>query len=201
MKTALRFLAPLCAVAFLHCGSELPDDLGEGNEVAEGLDAAQAAAVQNPAPFNLNCLYRGENFAMRAPNQTTADAIRFACDVQAALIPYKAPGFYPLQDRMPTKAEGTDCSGLSSNAYFRASRGAIKLPHSAAMQEKMLKEVSIFQLLPGDLIFYVSSSALSGRHVAMYIGDGKMIEAWGSNVGITVNNVRTDRLSSARRVK
>lgn len=117
-----------------------------------------------------------------------------------ALIPYRAPGMYPLQDRPPTAAEGIDCSGLTSNVWYRATSTWTRLPHSAAMQESQLRDIPFDQKLPGDLIFYVSTSAASGRHVAMYLGDGLMIEALGSNYGVVVSPVRTAKFSSVGRI-
>ncbi len=63
-----------------------------------------------------------------------------------------------------------DCSGLTM-ASWRAA--GVSLPHSAALQWAQLAHVSRSQLEPGDLIFYYRDI----HHVAIYIGDDKMIHA------------------------
>ncbi|MCC8051366.1 MAG: NlpC/P60 family protein [Clostridiales bacterium] len=90
---------------------------------------------------------------------------------------------------------GADCSGFTMSvfAYF-----GITLPHSADSQMKGLStsvtpvevEVSTDSLLPGDLLFYGTSSYAS--HVAIYIGDGKIVHASNSQAypagGIKISN-------------
>jgi cell wall-associated NlpC family hydrolase len=64
---------------------------------------------------------------------------------------------------------GYDCSGLTQAAW-RA--GGKSLPHNAAMQWNQTTHISASAAQPGDLVFY---SGLG--HVAMYIGNGKVIHA------------------------
>lgn len=199
MMSTHRTLIALCCAALWHCGGAQIEDLGDGEEIFVPEDGTTFVATSNPAPFDLNCLWAGDAFAKRAPNAVAAAAIRHACDIQAARVPYRVPGGNPWRDRAPSTTEGVDCSGLTANIYYRASGHRIQLPHSAAAQEKMLPAVNLGQILPGDLLYYQSSSALSGRHVTMYLGDNKMIEAGGSNVGVIVGPVRTQRLTSVRR--
>jgi cell wall-associated NlpC family hydrolase len=202
MKHLDMSLALAFSVALSGCIADAEDPAtdaqGDGEAEVEGL--APLAAGSNPAVFDLHCLWAGESYASRAPNQYAAQAIRNACNIQAALIPYKAPGMYPLTMNAPTAAQGIDCSGLTSNVYFRATGGWVRLNHSAANQEATLPDVPWGQQRPGDLIFYVSTAAASGRHVAMYLGDGLMIEALGSSYGVVVSPVRTAKFSSIGRV-
>ncbi|GAA4598644.1 cell wall-associated NlpC family hydrolase [Actinoplanes octamycinicus] len=63
-----------------------------------------------------------------------------------------------------------DCSGLTMAAWAAAGKS---LPHNAAAQKgavRMFSDKS--QLQPGDLVFY-----RGGGHVALYVGDGKIIDA------------------------
>jgi cell wall-associated NlpC family hydrolase len=60
---------------------------------------------------------------------------------------------------------GMDCSGLTQWAYGQA---GIKIPRTAATQT-VGQKVDIGQIQPGDLVIW------SG-HVAMYIGNGQMVE-------------------------
>jgi peptidoglycan DL-endopeptidase CwlO len=62
-----------------------------------------------------------------------------------------------------------DCSGLTSRAWSQAGKS---LPHNAAAQYSATKRISRSQLEPGDLVFYRSLG-----HVALYVGDGKIIDA------------------------
>ena len=66
---------------------------------------------------------------------------------------------------------GVDCSGLIMLAYEAA---GIDFPHySGAMYEDTMR-VPLVDIEPGDLLFYGYDG---DQHVAMYVGDGKMIEA------------------------
>ncbi|MBB2948054.1 cell wall-associated NlpC family hydrolase [Actinoplanes lutulentus] len=62
-----------------------------------------------------------------------------------------------------------DCSGLTSAAWAAAGKS---LPHNAAAQYSATARISKADLKPGDLIFYRSNG-----HVALYVGDGKIIDA------------------------
>jgi cell wall-associated NlpC family hydrolase len=68
---------------------------------------------------------------------------------------------------------GFDCSGLTSWAYKQA---GVSIPRSSRAQFGIGKSVSMGDLQPGDLLFY-GGSAGSIHHVAMYIGDGRIVHA------------------------
>ncbi len=72
-----------------------------------------------------------------------------------------------------------DCSGLTL-ASWRAA--GVSLPHNSTMQYSAVAHESRSQLRPGDLVFYYTPI----HHVAIYIGDGKVIQApeFGEPVGI-----------------
>ena len=63
-----------------------------------------------------------------------------------------------------------DCSGLTMWAWAQA---GVALPHNSGMQQGSITPVSQSDLQPGDLIFFGSPV----HHVAMYIGNGQMVEA------------------------
>ncbi|WP_339130137.1 NlpC/P60 family protein [Streptomyces sp. f51] len=70
-------------------------------------------------------------------------------------------------------AEGPDsydCSGLTSQAWLAAGH---PIPRTSEEQWRRLKHVPIEDMRPGDLIIYFSDAS----HVALYIGDGKIIQA------------------------
>lgn len=87
-----------------------------------------------------------------------------------------------------------DCSGLTSYAYRAA---GVSLPHSSRSQSQMGRPVSRGELQPGDLIFFYSPVS----HVAMYIGNGKMVHASTSSQPVKVDNVDSfPSYNSARRI-
>ena len=63
-----------------------------------------------------------------------------------------------------------DCSGLTQYVYGKA---GIYLPHYTGDQWNAGRHVDRSQLQPGDLVFYYSDL----HHMALYIGDGRVIEA------------------------
>jgi cell wall-associated NlpC family hydrolase len=67
-----------------------------------------------------------------------------------------------------------DCSGLTMKAWAQA---GVSLSHSAAAQSGEGRHVSKSQLQPGDLVFYYSPIS----HVAMYIGNGRIVHAANPN--------------------
>lgn len=91
-------------------------------------------------------------------------------------------GRYSLGSASPTVS---DCSGLTLQCYAKI---GINLPHKASQQANYGRAVSYNEMKPGDLIFYGSSSYSSIYHVALYIGDGKIIHAESYNTGIVVSN-------------
>jgi cell wall-associated NlpC family hydrolase len=76
-----------------------------------------------------------------------------------------------------------DCSGLSRDAVLWATGGRVNLVHHAATQYAQLARHSVPKndpaaWAPGDLIYYFVATDISiPGHVAIYIGDGNVIEA------------------------
>lgn len=75
----------------------------------------------------------------------------------------------------------TDCSGLTMQCY---SQVGIDLAHSVVSQSASGKAVSLKNIQPGDLIILNYCS-----HVALYIGNGKMVHAMNSYDGIKVESI------------
>ncbi|MEY9963570.1 cell wall-associated NlpC family hydrolase [Streptacidiphilus sp. MAP12-16] len=70
---------------------------------------------------------------------------------------------------------GYDCSGLVQQSFLRA---GIQLPRVSADQYWATRPVTDDQLRRGDLLFWSRTGRPSGiHHVALYLGDGRYIEA------------------------
>jgi len=74
-----------------------------------------------------------------------------------------------------------DCSGLTMAAWRSA---GVSLPHNARMQWGRVNHISRSALQPGDLVFYYSLG-----HVAIYIGNWKVIHAPHSGAQVQVASV------------
>lgn len=91
---------------------------------------------------------------------------------------------------------GVDCSGLMQQAYAKI---GIKIPRTTYEQAKSgtIIRGGVENALPGDMIFYnTGSSDPNGigknSHVAMYLGNGMVLEAYNSRVGIRKSRVTAD---------
>lgn len=110
-----------------------------------------------------------------APAPSTRRSAQTAIDQALAQVgkPYRYGGSGP---------GSFDCSGLTSFAWRAA---GVEITRTSRSQYAYTKRISRGDVQPGDLIFYGRSV---GRisHVAMYIGDGRVVEApySGQNVRI-----------------
>lgn len=78
---------------------------------------------------------------------------------------------------------GADCSGFTQSVLKNY---GIYIPRTSRAQARGGKRVSISNLQPGDLIFYRKNGVVN--HVAMYIGNGKVIGAASRKEGINIKN-------------
>ena len=87
--------------------------------------------------------------------------------------------------------KGADCSGFVMKIYEAY---GVKLPHSSYKLRSSGYSVSSSEVQPGDIICY------SG-HVAIYIGDGKIVHASNKKDGIKItNNWRYKKVLAIRRI-
>ena len=84
---------------------------------------------------------------------------------------------------------GFDCSGLM--LYMFAGVG-IKLDHYSGSQYNAGQKIPSSQMRRGDMIFYGPNAS---QHVAMYLGDGQMLEAPYTGSVVKVSPVRTSGMT------
>jgi peptidoglycan DL-endopeptidase RipA len=84
---------------------------------------------------------------------------------------------------------GFDCSGLM--LYMFAGVG-IKLDHYSGSQYNAGRKVPSSQMRRGDMIFYGPNAS---QHVAMYLGDGQMLEAPYTGSTVKISPVRTSGMT------
>ena len=75
---------------------------------------------------------------------------------------------------------GVDCSGFTK--YVMQHGAGVSLSRSSSSQSKQGTAINASQMQPGDLIFYGSGKGIN--HVAMYIGNGKVVHASTEKTGI-----------------
>lgn len=83
---------------------------------------------------------------------------------------------------------GADCSGFTQSVFKNF---GIRIPRNSRAQASSGKRVSVSNMKKGDLIFYSKNGRIN--HVAIYIGNGKVVGASSRKEGINVKryNYRT----------
>lgn len=147
--------------------------------------AARLAAASQPAGGNLV-----------APGQagsvpTSAGSVEAVLSFALAQVGKQ----YRLGARGP---DAYDCSSLVSASYRQI---GVNLPSYTKYQANQTRQVPLSQAQPGDLLFFFGRGA---DHVALYLGNGKMVHAVNPRTGIVVGSINEswyrDRLTSVGRV-
>lgn len=167
----------------------------------------QPLAAVGEALSNFMSIFTGDNNIV---NSTISDAeideivaASGADETREAVIHYALSKVgYPYSQENRSSGSAYDCSSLVYYAWKEAdvdiSFGG-NYPPSAAEGARMLeshgKKVDTMELMPGDLIYYGGES--NGRylgiyHVAMYVGNGKVVEALNTKYGVVYQKLRTD---------
>lgn len=102
---------------------------------------------------------------------------------------------YPYVYGGNSLTEGTDCSGFTQLIYAKY---GVTLPRTSRNQAYVGVEVPVSQIQIGDLVL----SGYNGKthHVAIYIGDNKIIQALNSDAGIVITNLYHMPITHVRRV-
>ena len=167
-RTAARALheAKLLQATLQHALSQVKGQIAYFVRQQEAAAAAQSAgALANAKP--------AVGFPAPPPNSRADIAIRAALSYLG--VPYVWGG---------ASRAGVDCSGLVMLAYDAA---GIYLPHYSGAQFADTVRVPLWDLQPGDLLFYGYDG---DQHVAMYLGHGMMIEAPSAGYTVHVTPIR-----------
>ncbi|HEY0450236.1 C40 family peptidase [Actinophytocola sp.] len=123
---------------------------------------------------------QGTGPLLPAPTQQAGKAITFALAQQGK--PYEWGALTSHQNSY-------DCSSLMLQAYRSA---GITLPRVSRQQFQAGALLPVEQAQPGDLLFwaYDPSNPATIHHVAMYLGDGKIVEAQQTGVPVHIRPVR-----------
>lgn len=155
--------APVSTVLEVAAEEDSDEDNGPAPEIQaakkleEELAAAEAAAAE----------------AAEATANARQNLVNYA--LQFVGGPYRAGGNDPRT--------GVDCSGFVR--YVMQHGAGISMNRSSGSQATQGYAVSSSQMQPGDLLFYSGGSGIN--HVAMYIGDGKIVHASTYATGIKIS--------------
>jgi cell wall-associated NlpC family hydrolase len=141
---------------------------------ASAVSAASPNGDGKPGQHGGVMLTLPDGTQVEAPNQRAATAVKAA--IGCCGTPYVWGGNTP--------GRGLDCSGLTKWAYAQA---GVDLPRLAADQSQGATPVSPGDVMPGDL-------AIWDGHVAMVVGDGKMVEAGDP---VQIDPIRTENMGMA----
>lgn len=78
--------------------------------------------------------------------------------------------------------KGADCSGFTQSVFRNK---GIRIPRTSRTQATGGRRVSLRNLKPGDLVFYRNRGRIN--HVALYIGNGRVISASSRKTGIRIS--------------
>ncbi|MEV8526098.1 NlpC/P60 family protein [Streptomyces sp. NPDC052000] len=136
---------------------------------------------QGTATAQRNLLASGALSGTRAPSSEGDRALAYAVDQIGKPYVWGAEG-----------PESYDCSGLTSQAWAHAGRS---IPRTSQEQWAELPRVPLNSLRPGDLVIYFPKAT----HVAMYLGDGLVVQAPRPGTRVKVSPIAANPLLGAVR--
>ncbi|MER5555038.1 NlpC/P60 family protein [Streptomyces sp. NPDC002793] len=148
---------------------------------AEQLAALTALEEKNIGKAQDALTASGALSTVRPPSEEGAAAVRHAVEQIGKPYVWGAEG-----------PESYDCSGLTSQAWSAAGRD---IPRTSQEQWRRLPKVPVGSLRPGDLVVYFPEAT----HVALYIGDGLVVQAPRPGATVKVSPLASNPLLGAVR--
>jgi cell wall-associated NlpC family hydrolase len=98
-----------------------------------------------------------------------------------------------------TSPDGFDCSGFVQYVYKEM---GIDLPRVSFQQANAGKRIGLNKLTPGDLVSWDNSPRNPGAdHIAIYLGDGKIIEAPRPGMAVRIRRLDSNEDAWGVRIK
>ncbi|MFJ4447223.1 C40 family peptidase [[Kitasatospora] papulosa] len=148
---------------------------------AEQLAALSALEEKNIGEAQDTLTASGALSSVRPPSEEGGKAVAYAVEQLGKPYVWGAEG-----------PETYDCSGLTSQAWSAAGRD---IPRTSQEQWRRLPKVPLGSLRPGDLVVYFPKAT----HVALYIGDGLVIQAPRPGATVKVSPLASNPLLGAVR--
>lgn len=132
-------------------------------------------------------LAREQSAVLRASAQAErASAQRIQAELERIREAVVNRAMKQVGDDYAAGAEGPDAFDCSGLTLFAWRAGGVELPHYSVAQYKATQRISLKNAVPGDLAFYFENGA---HHVALYIGNGKVVHASDYGIGVVIGKV------------
>ncbi|WP_330320678.1 NlpC/P60 family protein [Streptomyces clavifer] len=148
-----------------------PEQLAELSELEQ----------RNTAAAQKKLVASGALSSTRLPSGPGSEAVRYAIGQIGKPYAWGAEG-----------PDAYDCSGLTSRAWSTA---GLTIPRTSQEQWARLPKVPVASLRPGDLVVYFPKAT----HVALYIGDGLVVQAPRPGASVKVSPLASNPLLGAVR--
>jgi cell wall-associated NlpC family hydrolase len=88
---------------------------------------------------------------------------------------------------------GFDCSGF---VYYILNHSGVRMSRDMYAQWTSGTHISSNNLQPGDLVFFSNTYKRGLSHVAIYIGNGRIVHAENESTGVTISDLWSSYYSS-----
>ncbi len=150
-------------------------------EMARRMAAQEAAAPENTA------------ITLLTPPATVYTSNE---ELRSSIVAYAMQYLgYPYVHGGKSLATGTDCSGFTCYIYADFGYSISRTPSGQYSSDG--KSIDYSEIQPGDIICYGKSKC---THVAMYIGDGKIIHAANSRKGVVIYDAGYDNILGVKSI-
>lgn len=179
---------------YLLFGNEAADyAMANLDDINATYNAIMAKPVQQAASNNNNGQTNNNSSSQASAETPAASGSGVGTDIANFALQYVG---YPYVYGGTSLTNGADCSGFVMTVYKNF---GYSLPRTADDQSLVGVEVSRENIQPGDLIFYDYGTGVV-QHVAIYTGNGQMVHAANTRLGIISGNAFYSSIISIRRV-